>query len=195
MSVDPRGSLLFFNQHDADTVEAIAARVIPGTPADPGAREADVIVYIDRTVAGYHHDLQPLYRRGVWELDSYSNDLYGTPFVELPEESQDKILHEISAVPAHPTAQVGETEAERLGLHVLTRFFSVVRQHTIEGMFCDPAYGGNRDGVGWRLLGFPGARWGYSEEEMQPGFDATQIPVTTLADLRREHGEGEGDET
>lgn len=187
-----RGTPLFFNPHDAATIEAIAARIIPGSSDDPGAREADVIVYIDRAVAGYDHDLQPVYRRGVWELDRYCADRYGMPFVELPEESQDKVLHEISAVPAHPTAQVGETEAERLGLHVLSRFFSVVRQHTIEGMFCDPAYGGNRDGVGWKLVGFPGARWGYSEDEMQLGFDATEIPVTTLADLRREHGDEEG---
>jgi len=62
----------------------------------------------------------------------------------------------------------------------------VVREHTIEGFFCDPVYGGNRDAVGWRLVGFPGAQWGYTAEQMQPGFDATSIPIKTLADLRAE---------
>jgi gluconate 2-dehydrogenase gamma chain len=51
-------------------------------------------------------------------------------------------------------------------------------------MFCDPAYGGNRDGAGWRLVGFPGAQWGYRVEQMRRGFDATEIPLSTLADLR-----------
>jgi gluconate 2-dehydrogenase gamma chain len=60
-----------------------------------------------------------------------------------------------------------------------------VREHTVEGFFCDPAYGGNRDAVGWRLVGFPGAQWGYTAEQMAPGFDGRTIPIMTLADLRR----------
>jgi gluconate 2-dehydrogenase gamma chain len=62
----------------------------------------------------------------------------------------------------------------------------MVRQHTFEGLLGDPAYGGNAGGAGWRLVGFPGAQWGYSAEQMEPGFDATSIPVKTLADLRAE---------
>ena len=50
---------------------------------------------------------------------------------------------------------------------LLAEFFGAVRLHTIEGMFCDPMYGGNRDCVGWKLIGFPGAQWGYSAEQMQ----------------------------
>jgi gluconate 2-dehydrogenase gamma chain len=55
-------------------------------------------------------------------------------------------------------------------------------------MFCDPAYGGNRDGVGWKLIGFPGAQWGYSDEQMKLGFDARTIPIKTLHDLQKEYG-------
>jgi gluconate 2-dehydrogenase gamma chain len=69
---------------------------------------------------------------------------------------------------------------------LLGEFFGAVRLHTIEGMFCDPMYGGNRNAIGWKLIGFPGAQWGYSAEQMRLGFDATTIPVKTLADLRLE---------
>ena len=69
---------------------------------------------------------------------------------------------------------------------LLHTFFLVVREHTVEGFFCDPIYGGNRGAVGWRLVGFPGAQWGYTAEQMKPGFDATTIPTKTLSDLRRE---------
>ena len=40
-------------------------------------------------------------------------------------------------------------------------FFTLFLQNTIEGFFSDPIYGGNRDMVGWKLLGFPGARYDY----------------------------------
>src|SRR3989475_13156850 len=39
-----------------------------------------------------------------------------------------------------------------------TLFFSMLRCHTVEGMFCDPMHGGNIDMVGWQLIGFPGPR-------------------------------------
>jgi gluconate 2-dehydrogenase gamma chain len=67
---------------------------------------------------------------------------------------------------------------------VLSEFFAIVREHTIQGMFCDPLYGGNRGRVGWRLVGFPGAQWEYTAEQMKFGYDATQIPVLSLAELR-----------
>jgi gluconate 2-dehydrogenase gamma chain len=28
-----------------------------------------------------------------------------------------------------------------------------------EGFFADPIYGGNRDMVAWRMIGYPGARY------------------------------------
>ena len=40
-----------------------------------------------------------------------------------------------------------------------TEFFDVMRSYTMEGMFADPIYGGNRDMVGWKLIGFPGSRF------------------------------------
>jgi gluconate 2-dehydrogenase gamma chain len=52
-------------------------------------------------------------------------------------------------------------------------------------MFCDPMYEGNRNEIGWKLIGFPGAQWEYSVDQLRPGFDATTIPIQTLTDLRR----------
>jgi gluconate 2-dehydrogenase gamma chain len=62
----------------------------------------------------------------------------------------------------------------------------VVREHVLQGYFCDPVYGGNRDAVGWKLVGFPGAQWDYTEHQGEVGFDASQIPIKTLEDLRAE---------
>ena len=48
-------------------------------------------------------------------------------------------------------------------------FFNTVRTHTIEGTFSDPYYGGNRDFVGWALLGYPGVRIASSADDVSQG--------------------------
>ena len=58
-------------------------------------------------------------------------------------------------------------------------------------MFADPMYGGNRNAAGWRLIGYPGPRFGYTHAEMQPGADLAAQPVTTLADLRDFYDRGD----
>ena len=51
-----------------------------------------------------------------------------------------------------------------------SHFFALLRQHTIEGMFCDPIHGGNVDMVGWQLIGFPGPRMSnFSDIDKYPG--------------------------
>ena len=47
-------------------------------------------------------------------------------------------------------------------------FFEVVLRHAIEGMFGDPAWGGNIDRIGWDLLGYPGPRhvWTPADQEL-----------------------------
>jgi gluconate 2-dehydrogenase gamma chain len=187
-------ALLFLNEHEAAVVEAIAARVVPGDVGDPGAREAGVIVYIDRALAGFHRDLQPLYSHGLRELAAFCQDRCGCSFDALDVDAQDALLGELDVVAERASADfwvgvagVGGPVPEGGREAFLAYFFAVVRQHVVEGMFADPAYGGNRDGVGWRLVGFPGAQWGYSSEQRRPGYDVAQIPIKTLADLRREH--------
>lgn len=170
----------FLTPHEAETVEEMAARIMPGDPSDPGAVEAGVITYIDRSLEGAYSYLQPVYRQGVRLLDERCRERHGTRFAQLAAGQQDAVL---SGLLDRAVTTLGEApEPEEL----LCYFASVVQEHTIEGMFCDPAYGGNRDMVGWRLIGFPGARWGYGPEQMRYGYDATRIPLTALADLRRQ---------
>lgn len=168
-------ALMFFTQEEAATIDAITARLIPGTSDDPGAREAQAVIFIDRALAGYVSHLQVFYRRGIAALDALSVERHGEPFRRLDESSQDEILREIE----------GSKELEQPGR--MGQFFAVVYEHTLEGTFCDPQYGGNRDSVGWRMIGFPGAQWGYSPEQMRIGFDARTIPVSTLVNIQA-HG-------
>jgi gluconate 2-dehydrogenase gamma chain len=181
----------FLNDHEARTVDALAGRIVPGNERDPGAREAGAVVYIDRALAGAYDHLQPLYQSGVRELDQLSRELHGASFKDLSGDLQDAVLTEIDVVvEALPTEHGAESDGDGAVRDArrerLSYFFAVVREHVLQGMFCDPVYGGNRDTAGWRLVGFPGAHWGYAEHQGELSFDAAQLPIKTLEDLRAE---------
>lgn len=146
----------FFNDENAATVAAFAERLMPGAPGKLGALDADVLNYIDLALAGAYADLQDFYRRGLASLDAYCHKTQNAPFTQLGAAQQDEVLKALDTGKATdftwPTAQA---------------FFNTVRVHTIEGMFSDPVYGGNKDFAGWRLVGFPGAQPQFSTSDMQ----------------------------
>ncbi|THG32816.1 gluconate 2-dehydrogenase subunit 3 family protein [Naasia lichenicola] len=167
----PTEALLFFNRADAATIDAFAAQIIPSEEGSPGAREAGVVYYIDRALAGFMRDLQPLYRRGLEAISDLAVSVFGKEFSMLYDFEQRSL---VAGLDARSQSQPEDFAGQ---------FYRVVREHTVQGFFGDPAYGGNRDVVGWKLVGFPGAQWGYSREQMQPGVDARSIPILTIGDL------------
>jgi gluconate 2-dehydrogenase gamma chain len=120
------------------TLDAALARLIPGDDGEPGAREAQVIRYVQRALEGVHGGHVAAYRSGLRDLDELALARFGAAFAALADRSQDAVLR----------------DAERAH----AGFFELMRSHAIEGMFGDPRWGGNADGAGWRLLGYPGPR-------------------------------------
>lgn len=183
-------ALMFLNDVEARTVEAIAERIIPDSGDGAGAKAAGVVYYIDRAVSGVSTHLQHVYRTGLRALARYCRTTYDAAYMDLLPEDQDAVIRRFfgpEQLEGDPTPQLfGDERAEQddPDLPILRRLFAVVREHTIEGFFCDPVYGGNRDAVGWKLVGFPGAYWGYTATQMGRGFDGRTLPITTLSDLR-----------
>jgi gluconate 2-dehydrogenase gamma chain len=171
--VDGLGQLFLFLD-EANALDALVARIVPGDAGDPGAREAGVVTYIDRALAGPYAEWGLAYREGLRLLNAHALAKHAAKFHQLPETDQDAILAALEA-----------NEVPEFGANGSAEFFAMVWAHTIEGLLCDPAYGGNRDGVGWKLIGFPGAQYGYSAEEMRYGADLTTKPLMTLADIER----------
>lgn len=159
----------FFNFEQATTISAFTERLMPGALGKPGAREAGVLNYIDLALAGAYVDLQDFYRRGLAQLDAYCHSAYKKPFVQLEGIQQDEVItaleHDKASGFSWPTAQ---------------EFFNVVRTHTMEGMFADPLYGGNRDFSGWRLVGFPGAQGTFTPVDLQNKQTFTRAPIAGL---------------
>jgi gluconate 2-dehydrogenase gamma chain len=167
--------LRFFTPAERRCVDAIAARLIPSDATGPGAREAGVIDFIDSQLAGsygrgerwymrgpfedgldtqgYQSAFPPaaLYRASIEALDAHCQGTLGSPFSGLDEKQQDAILKQLDD---------GELPLDGVGAQT---FFNLVLENTVEGFLSDPVYGGNRDMVGWKLLGFPGARYDYRD--------------------------------
>ena len=89
--------------------------------------------------------LRDLYRTGLATVDRVAGTTAGAPFASLAPEQQDRVFGVLDAGAFAPDpARGGMT------------FLDIVIQHTLEGCFCAPEYGGNRDGRGWRMLGIEG---------------------------------------
>jgi gluconate 2-dehydrogenase gamma chain len=163
------GHGVFFNDEHAATVAAFAERLIPGAPGKPGAHDANVINYIDLALAGAYADQQDFYRRGLAQLDAYCGKTYNQPFLKLSAVQQDEVIGALEQGKASefefPTAQA---------------FFNTLRTHTMEGMFADPVYGGNKDFAGWKLVGFPGTQLYYTPADLASKQAFTRAPIIGL---------------
>jgi gluconate 2-dehydrogenase gamma chain len=137
----------FFTPEEAAEVEAITARIIP-TDDTPGAREAGVVYFIDRSLATFAADDQKTYREGLPELQARVKEMLpsASKFSGLTAEQQDEVLHSFD----ENASTTRRASRARPGAQ---NFFETVRVHTIQGFLIDPEFGGNRDGVGWKLIG------------------------------------------
>lgn len=149
--------LRFFTETEALIAAAAASRIFPSDDSGPGAREAGVVIYIDRQLAGPYGSDRYRYTQGPFEdappelgyqgkaspREIYRDGLkHLKGFHRRGPEEQDRILREMES----------------------SVFFGLLRQNTIEGMFCDPMHRGNIDMIGWQLIGFPGPRMSNYDE-------------------------------
>lgn len=127
-----------FTEREGADFEALSARILP-TDDTPGAREAGSVYFADRALETFASDLLPIVRGGLAAMNERVASTFEgeTAFADLPEARQDEI--------------VGATEQNDPG------FFFFARALVMMGVVCDPSYGGNRDQVGWQLLGFEDA--------------------------------------
>jgi gluconate 2-dehydrogenase gamma chain len=146
-------SMSFLTRAEAAVVEAVSAQVIPSDDT-PGAREAGVVFFVDRALATFFSPIANDFRAQLSEFEVRCRARYpaNRSFATLSSEQQ----------------------IEYLGTVEHDAFFARMRLLTVLGMFAMPAYGGNRDGVGWKLLGFEDQHlfeppFGYYDRDY-PGF-------------------------
>ena len=144
--------LRFFSQVEALIVASATSRIFPSDETGPGAREAGVAVFIDRQLAGPWGRDRFRFTQEPFEEDASSE--FGYQGKATPQQVYRQGLNELKGFellgPAAQDAKLKQIEG--------TLFFSLLRQNTVEGMFSDPMHGGNKDMIGWQLIGFPGPR-------------------------------------
>ena len=133
---------------EADLLEAIVDRLIPSDALGPGAREARAAHYIDRALGGALASSRQAYTSGLAALDRYAHASRGKGFLELSASDKDSVLMDVESGAVTPGIFAGSS----------AQFFTLVLNHTRQGTFGDPYYGGNANFVGWDLIGYPGVR-------------------------------------
>ncbi|KOP68544.1 dehydrogenase [Bacillus sp. FJAT-18019] len=167
-------ALMFFNQEQYMITQAAVERIFPADDNGPGAKELGAAFFIDHQLAGdwgfnARDYMQPpfyvgektqgyqgrLRRReifyiGLRELQNYSQTKYKKDFPSLTPEEQDAVLT------AFQNDEVKLTTISASG------FFNLLRSSTLEGVYSDPLYGGNKDMKGWVMREYPGNQMSYT---------------------------------
>jgi gluconate 2-dehydrogenase gamma chain len=152
-----RVPLRFFTAAEARVVSAATGRIFPSDESGPGAKEAGVVIYIDRQLAGPYGRDKYRYTKGPWVK---SVPEHGYQDKESPREVYREGIEKLGNFADLAPAQ----QDERLRAVESTTFFQLLRAHTIEGMFCDPMHGGNAGLIGWQLIGYPGPVMSYRDD-------------------------------
>ena len=115
----------------------------------PGAVELGVPEYIDTwlKVRPFSGAVARGFKRGASHLERLARETHQAAFAALSGEQQDKILEQFER---------GELKVPNF---TGRGFFQYLVQFTLEGLFSDPKYGGNRDGKGFELIGRHACHW------------------------------------
>src|SRR5580692_1150147 len=136
------------------TLEAFIDRLVPKDENGPGAVECGAANYIDRALAGALAAEKGTFLEGLAGVDTLARSTHNADFADLGPEVRDELL----------TAMDNGTAA---GFSNARPFFNRVRRLTLEGMFGDPYYGGNRNFAGWDLIRYPGPRLAVAPEDQK----------------------------
>ena len=169
-------AMLVLSDTEAAFLAATADCMIPADELSPSGSDCGIVTYIDRQLASAWGGGARLYRggphpagtpqqgtqtlmtpretlvSGIAEANRWCRETHGATFDALTVEARNTALEQIESGAAsfdgvHPQA-----------------FFELLLQLTMEGMFADPIYGGNRNLAGWKLLGFPGLPATYADK-------------------------------
>jgi gluconate 2-dehydrogenase gamma chain len=123
----------FFNASEAADIAAIAEQILPSGDG-PGANETGVIYFIDRALTTFDTASQDAYRKGLAALLEVRRKMFpdSASVAALSEKQQFELVRAIEK----------------------TDFFDTLRTHTLLGFLGNPSYGGNRERLGWKYIGF-----------------------------------------
>ena len=137
---------------------AFADRIIPKDELGPGASESGVPEYINRSLGDYLAGEKAAFVEGLEATDALARRTQNAAFADLPPDKQDALLMSMDN---------GSAE----GFPNARAFFNRARRLSMEGMFGDPYYGGNKNFAGWDLIKYPGPRLATTKDDQKMGVE------------------------
>jgi gluconate 2-dehydrogenase gamma chain len=180
--------LRFFTAAEAGVIAAACERIFPSDANGPGAKEAGVVIYIDRQLAGPYGADKYRYTKGPF-VESVPEHGY-----QAKENPRDAYRMGLATLGANFSELSVEEQTQKLQSMEKTHFFQLLRTHTIEGMFSDPMHGGNAGLIGWQLIGYPGPRMSYRDDVDQHFGVEWRPKPASLEQIMRRRGKPSEDE-
>lgn len=196
-------TFLFFTEHEGDVVREATARLIPGPDDDPteighpGAREANVVRYIDLLLAALTLDPEAVHAGGPWSDRNGGDANHMATFVPLSPAQRRGWERRLAKL--HTAYRDGVALLDSKGFLAATAlqrdqiladsevapFRDLMFGHAIEGTYAIPEYGGNENMSGWQEIKWPGDSQprGYTPEEVgtSDGPDVIALGAGTAA--------------
>jgi gluconate 2-dehydrogenase gamma chain len=161
---------------EAAFIVAAVDTLIPADELSPSGSDCGVAIFIDRQLGsawgggakmyragpylkgkpeqGYQLALTPreFFAAGITAANAWTRKTWAKDFDRLAPADR---------VAALKAMEEGKAAFENFDARA---FFSQLHGITMAGFFSDPIYGGNRDKIGWKVLGFPGLPATYADK-------------------------------
>lgn len=190
------GGFVVLDETERKTLGTAFDRLLPADEHGPSATAAGCLEFIDSQLAGDYGSGKALYLEGPLSPEN-EQQLMGTPqFLATPLQryktglkaindyaikTQGKPFADFSAEQVDQFLTALEADSVALGPDIHGKgLFELMLQNVREGYFADPIYGGNRDMAGWKMIGFPGARYDYRPYIDRRGENLNLIPVSLI---------------
>jgi gluconate 2-dehydrogenase gamma chain len=188
-------ALLTLTASEAAFLSAAYDTFIPADRLSPSGTDCGLVTFIDRQLAGawgggarlyrggpfikgtreqgYQLSLTPreFFAAGIKAANEWSRKTYGKDFDRLAAAERESALK---------TMDEGKAEFNEINAK---QFFEMLYASAIEGFFADPIYGGNRDKVSWRMVGYPGLPATYAGKALEYRGKKIVIPPQSIADF------------
>ena len=154
-AADARAGFRFLTAEEAADVVAFGAQIIP-TDDTPGATEAHAVYFIDHALIEFAPDDQPRVRNAVRALNDLAKQSghASLRFAQLSPSDQLELTKKFQA--SFPAVNGGYDPSNNGMNNSGNNYFELLRTYIITGFLSDPDLGGNKDMLGWKVIGFDG---------------------------------------
>jgi gluconate 2-dehydrogenase gamma chain len=185
----------FLAVNEAAFVEAFVDVLVPADELTPSGTDLGLAIFIDRQLAGAWGKGDRLYQQGPWaqgapgqgyQLPLTPAEFFRAGIVAVNKYCKNEYGKEFDRLPAADKQRVLESlDKDLLKLEHISgkQFFDVAYQATMEGMFADPIYGGNKDKAAWKMIGYPGVIAVHATNIASYRNKQYVVPPVSIADL------------